>query len=239
MLENGADSFWYYDVGAFVFSGEETTISISGKDYTTADRRIHENDLLTVDLSPQCQRIWGDYARTIVIEAGKVVVHPADIRHPEWKRGLRMDCLLYTSEQRRHNSGLRSACPSAGVSRGSGAALRCDDHSDPDARCRAGGPAADRAEVYKRQIEYDGRDVLAMSVDERSRAGLFLAMQYPQEVPGVTNSDFLRAAMNARRENPISLFSFIKEMEKTIKDLQMKPDLAPVSYTHLDVYKRQ
>ena len=91
-------------------------------------------------------------------------------------------------------------------------------------------------------IEYDGRDVLAMSVDERSRAGLFLAMQYPQEVPGVTNSDFLRAAMNARRENPISLFSFIKEMEKTIKDLQMKPDLAhrfPVSYTHLDVYKRQ
>ena len=75
-------------------------------------------------------------------------------------------------------------------------------------------------------IEYDGRDVLAMSVDERSRAGLFLAMQYPQEVPGVTNSDFLRAAMNARRENPISLFSFIKEMEKTIKDLQMKPDLA-------------
>ena len=75
-------------------------------------------------------------------------------------------------------------------------------------------------------IEYDGRDVLAMSVDERSRAGLFLAMQYPQEVPGVTNSDFLRAAMNARRENPISLFSFIKDMEKTIKDLQMKPDLA-------------
>ncbi len=76
MLENGADSFWYYDVGAFVFSGEETILSISGKDYTTADRRIRENDLLTVDLSPQVQRIWGDYARTIVIEAGKVVVHP-------------------------------------------------------------------------------------------------------------------------------------------------------------------
>ena len=95
MLENGADSFWYYDVGAFVFSGEETTISISGKDYTTADRRIHENDLLTVDLSPQCQRIWGDYARTLVIEAGKVVVHPEEIRHPEWKRGLRMEDHLH------------------------------------------------------------------------------------------------------------------------------------------------
>lgn len=80
--------------------------------------------------------------------------------------------------------------------------------------------------VTQGTIELDGRNVLEMSVDERSRAGLFLAMQYPQEVPGVTNSDFLRAAMNARRENPISLFSFIKEMEKTIKDLQMKPDLA-------------
>ena len=66
-------------------------------------------------------------------------------------------------------------------------------------------------------IEYDGRDVLAMSVDERSRAGLFLAMQYPQEVPGVTNSDFLRAAMNARRENPISLFSLLRKWKRRLK----------------------
>lgn len=80
--------------------------------------------------------------------------------------------------------------------------------------------------VTRGSIELDGQDVLTMSVDERSRAGLFLAMQYPQEVPGVTNSDFLRAAMNARREQPISLFTFIKQMEGTIKDLQMKPDLA-------------
>lgn len=80
--------------------------------------------------------------------------------------------------------------------------------------------------VTRGSIELDGHDVLTMSVDERSRAGLFLAMQYPQEVPGVTNSDFLRAAMNARREQPISLFTFIKQMEGTIKDLQMKPDLA-------------
>ena len=65
-----------------------------------------------------------------------------------------------------------------------------------------------------------------MPVDERSKAGIFLAMQYPQEIPGVTNSDFLRAAMNARSEKPVSLFRFIKEMEKTINDLQMKPDLA-------------
>ena len=80
--------------------------------------------------------------------------------------------------------------------------------------------------VTEGTITFDGKDVLSMSVDERSRAGLFLGMQYPQEISGVTNSDFLRAAMNARSEKPVSLFKFIKEMEATIKELEMKPDLA-------------
>jgi FeS assembly ATPase SufC len=80
--------------------------------------------------------------------------------------------------------------------------------------------------VTKGSITYDGKDVLAMPVNERSVAGLFLAMQYPQEIPGVTNSDFLRAAMNVRRESPVPLFTFIKSMEKTIQDLQMKEDFA-------------
>ncbi len=80
--------------------------------------------------------------------------------------------------------------------------------------------------VTQGSITYGGQDVLAMEVDERSRAGLFLAMQYPQEISGVTNSDFLRSAINARLEKPISLFQFIKEMEGTIKELEMKPDLA-------------
>ena len=65
-----------------------------------------------------------------------------------------------------------------------------------------------------------------MEIDERSRAGLFMAMQYPQEIPGVTNSDFLRAAMNARSEKPISLFSFIKQLESNIDALEMRQDLA-------------
>lgn len=80
--------------------------------------------------------------------------------------------------------------------------------------------------VSSGSILLDGQDVLAMDVDERSKAGLFLGMQYPSEVSGVTNSDFLRAAINARRERPIPLFSFIREMEKTIKELQMKEDLS-------------
>lgn len=80
--------------------------------------------------------------------------------------------------------------------------------------------------VTQGSITFEGNNVLEMSVDERSRAGLFLGMQYPQEVAGVTNSDFLRAAINARLEKPMPLFKFIKEMESTIKELQMKPDLA-------------
>lgn len=53
-------------------------------------------------------------------------------------------------------------------------------------------------EVTSGAVEMDGQNLLEMSVDERSRAGLFLAFQYPVEVPGVTNANFLRAALNAR-----------------------------------------
>ena len=73
MMELGADSFWYWDVGAFVFAGDETTLSVSGKEYTTSRRVITENDIITIDLSPQNGDTWGDYARTIIIENGKVV----------------------------------------------------------------------------------------------------------------------------------------------------------------------
>ena len=75
-------------------------------------------------------------------------------------------------------------------------------------------------------ITKDDQDVFAMSVDERSRAGLFLGMQYPQEIPGVTNSDFLKAAMNARLEKPVSLFKFIRTLDKNIEELHMDENLA-------------
>ena len=80
--------------------------------------------------------------------------------------------------------------------------------------------------VTSGSIEFNGEDVLAMSVDERSRKGLFLAMQYPKEIAGVTNSDFLRAAINSRLDKNISLFKFIKEIEGNISKLKMKEDLA-------------
>ena len=81
-------------------------------------------------------------------------------------------------------------------------------------------------QVTKGSIYLDGQNVLEMTVDERSKAGIFLGMQYPQEIPGVVTSDFLRAALNAHQEKPVSLFKFIKELDKNIADLKMDENLA-------------
>lgn len=94
MLELGADSFWYWDIGAFVFAGDETTVSVSGKQYTTSDRIIGKNDIITVDLSPQNNNIWGDYARTIIMENG-IVVDSKDVKNTEWRNGLIMEDMLH------------------------------------------------------------------------------------------------------------------------------------------------
>ena len=94
MVELGADSFWYWDVGAFVFAGDETTLSVSGKEYTTSTRVIAENDIITIDLSPQNGDTWGDYARTIIIENGKIV-EIDNVSNVEWKNGLLMEKYLH------------------------------------------------------------------------------------------------------------------------------------------------
>lgn len=83
-------------------------------------------------------------------------------------------------------------------------------------------------EVTEGSAKLNGEDLLEMEVDERARAGLFLAMQYPSEIAGVTNSDFLRSAINARREegSEISLIKFIRQMEGKMKELEMNPEFA-------------
>lgn len=83
-------------------------------------------------------------------------------------------------------------------------------------------------EVTSGAVELDGKDVLEMEVDERAQAGLFLAMQYPSEIAGVTNADFLRSAINARREegDEISLMKFIRELDKNMEFLEMNEDMA-------------
>ena len=70
-------------------------------------------------------------------------------------------------------------------------------------------------------VTLDGEDVLAMSVDERARAGLFLAMQYPVEVPGVTVSNFLRTAATAVRGEAPKLRLWVKEQKEAMAALEM------------------
>ena len=84
-----------------------------------------------------------------------------------------------------------------------------------------------RYKVTKGSIYLDDENLLDMTVDERSRKGIFLAMQMPNEIPGVTNSDFIRSAMQAHLEDGkhISLFKFIKSIDKAVSDLKMNPDL--------------
>ena len=75
-------------------------------------------------------------------------------------------------------------------------------------------------------ITLDGTDVLEMSVDERARAGLFLAMQYPVEVPGVSVSNFLRTAKTAVSGEAPKLRTWVKDMKAAMDQLQMDPTFA-------------
>lgn len=80
--------------------------------------------------------------------------------------------------------------------------------------------------VTEGKVLLDGQDVLAMSVDQRSRAGIFLGMQYPSEVPGVINADFLKASINAHREKPVTLFQFYRMLESNSKEMKISMDMA-------------
>lgn len=82
--------------------------------------------------------------------------------------------------------------------------------------------------VTEGEVLVDGENVLELEVDERAKAGLFLGMQYPSEISGVTNSDFLRSAINANREegDEINLMEFIKKLDKNMEYLEMDPDMA-------------
>jgi Fe-S cluster assembly ATP-binding protein len=86
-------------------------------------------------------------------------------------------------------------------------------------------------EVTDGEILLDGKNVLEMEVDERSKAGLFLGMQHPSEVPGVINSDFLKAAINVRREKPINLVELYKKLDDASKQMKIPMEL---SHRHLN-----
>lgn len=83
-------------------------------------------------------------------------------------------------------------------------------------------------EVTQGEILLDGENILGLEVDERARLGLFLAMQYPSEIPGITNAEFIRAAMNAGKEDDdkISVMDFITKLDEKMEFLGMKEEMA-------------
>ncbi|WP_153983324.1 Fe-S cluster assembly ATPase SufC [Staphylococcus hominis] len=83
-------------------------------------------------------------------------------------------------------------------------------------------------EVTQGEVLLDGVNILELEVDERAKAGLFLAMQYPSEITGVTNADFMRSAINAKREagQEINLMQFIKKLDKQMDFLDIDKDMA-------------
>ena len=81
-------------------------------------------------------------------------------------------------------------------------------------------------EVTDGEVLLDGQDLLEMSVDERARAGLFLAMQYPVEVPGVTVANFLRTAKNAIDGQAPKVRTWVKDVGQAMERLRMDPSFA-------------
>jgi Fe-S cluster assembly ATP-binding protein len=83
-----------------------------------------------------------------------------------------------------------------------------------------------RYRVTGGRVTYRGEDVLALTADERARLGIFLAMQYPVEVPGVSVTNFLRTALNAVRDEEVPVREFARELREQMKLLDMDPKFA-------------
>lgn len=83
-------------------------------------------------------------------------------------------------------------------------------------------------EVTQGEVLLDGENILELEVDERARLGLFLAMQYPSEIPGITNAEFMRAAINAKRDedDKISVMDFLKKLDTKMDLLNMPEEMA-------------
>lgn len=83
-------------------------------------------------------------------------------------------------------------------------------------------------EVTQGEVLLDGENILEMEVDERARAGLFLAVQYPSEIAGITNAEFMRAAINSRRDedDKLSVMEFIQKLDEKMELLDMPEEMA-------------
>ncbi len=82
----------------------------------------------------------------------------------------------------------------------------------------------DKYRANSGKIIYDGEDISKSPTDEISRKGIFLSMQHPLSIEGVSNSEFLRAALHSRLQTVVPLFDFIKDIEKGTEDLAISKD---------------
>lgn len=80
-------------------------------------------------------------------------------------------------------------------------------------------------EIVKGTISYNGKVINDMPVNERAKIGIFLGMQMPMAIEGVTNADFLRSALRAKEGNKFKLLPFIREVDELTKKLHMDPDM--------------
>lgn len=82
--------------------------------------------------------------------------------------------------------------------------------------------------VTQGEVLLNGENILELEVDERARKGIFLAMQYPSEIPGITNAEFMRASINAKRaeDDKISVMDFIKKLDEKMALLDMPEEMA-------------
>lgn len=83
----------------------------------------------------------------------------------------------------------------------------------------------DNYEIVSGQIYFDDKLLNELSVDERARLGIFLGMQLPIEIDGVTNADFLRTALRSQNNDEFNLFGFIKELDFATEKLKMDKDM--------------
>ncbi|GAA0366758.1 Fe-S cluster assembly ATPase SufC [Alkalibacterium iburiense] len=83
-------------------------------------------------------------------------------------------------------------------------------------------------EITEGEVLLDGENILELEVDERARAGVFLAVQYPSEIAGITNAEFMRAAINSTRDddNKMGVMDFIKKLDEKMALLDMPEEMA-------------
>ncbi|MFD6098735.1 Fe-S cluster assembly ATPase SufC [Nocardiopsis flavescens] len=135
-------------------------------------------------------------------------------------RGLRADVLIGEDERREILKGVDLT-----INSGETHAIMGPNGSGKStlAYAVAGHP---RYEITEGEVLLDGENILDLSVDERARAGVFLAMQYPVEVPGVSMSNFLRSSVTAVRGEAPKLRQFSKELQGAMKDLSIDSGFA-------------